>query len=62
MIDKQNNTIKCEHCNMVIEINKEKLKKWCTRQHINRLEKSNKHYCSKCTTQLGFYSNGVVIL
>ena len=61
MIDKENNTIKCDQCNSVKTIDINALKKWSTRKHIQRLNKINKHYCPKCTTQLGFYNNGVIL-
>jgi len=61
MINKENNTIKCNHCNIVETINKTKLKKWTTRQYVEKLNKENKHYCNKCSNMLGFYINGVII-
>jgi len=61
MINKTNNTIKCDNCLLSITINKEKLKKWCTRQHVDRFDTVNKHYCNKCSNQLGFYTNGVIM-
>ena len=60
MIDMNKNIIKCDNCNYTTSLD-DNLKKWCTRQHINRLSKDNKHYCPHCTKQYEFYPNGVVI-
>ena len=61
MINKDTNTIKCDNCNTVISIDKDNLRKWATRHHIDRLSKINKHYCPICVKLLDFYPNGVYI-